>query len=137
MKRILLAVCPVLLLFLISCESHQPIMVPEPEPAGDQVVSGWVSLSDGTFHADDEGLTPDGYYVKVTRRLWATFAPTSGVLGKGAPIDAAGKKQPGWIELDDGSIHTVEAGVVPRPPYVKGQVDEAGKFYPDPIEVVE
>ncbi|MEW6357403.1 MAG: hypothetical protein AB1696_13825 [Planctomycetota bacterium] len=122
---------------LTSCGSQRPLMVPEAEPEGEVVAKGWLSLSDGTFHEEDEDLTPKGYYVKGYKKSWETFHPTSDILGKQDPPPKAAKTQPAWIELDDGSIHPVQEAVVPRPPYVRGCVDESGRFYPGPKEIVK
>ena len=125
------------LLVLTSCQSQLPLMVPEAGQPEEATVTGWVSLSDGTFHQNEEGVKPEGYYIKVRRKTWQSFHPTSDILGKGAAAPESAKKQPGWIELDDGSIHPVEQGVVPRPPYVRGYIDEKGRFYPEPQKIVK
>ncbi|NOZ23362.1 MAG: hypothetical protein GXP25_19990 [Planctomycetes bacterium] len=122
---------------LPSCNSQLPLMVPEAEPENEAMAKGWLSLSDGTFHENGEGLTPEGCYVKGFKKSWKTFHPTTGILGKQDPPPKSAKTQPAWIELDDGSIHPVQEAVVPRPPYVRGLVDENGRFYPGPREIVK
>ena len=128
--------CFAAFLLLGSCQTQRPLMVPEADVGDDGVMAGWMSLSDGTFHSNQENLTPAGYYVKGQRKAWDTFHPTSAICGKGPGIPEEARSRAAWIELDDGSIRRVEEGLVPRPPYVRGYVDENGKFYPEPKEIV-
>ena len=112
-------------------------MVPEAEPGDGFVAKGWLSLADGTFHEEAEGLRPEGYHVKGWRKSWDTFHPTSEILGTQQPPAKSVTTQPAWMELDDGSIHPMQEAVVPRPPYVRGCVDENGRFYPDPKKIIK
>jgi len=136
MKPKLLLAAVVMLVF-VSCQAQRPLMVPEVDPGDEAVAKGWLSLADGTFHEDEEGLAPAGYYVKGWRKSWETFHPTSEILGKQNPLPQSAKTQPAWIELDDGSIHPMQEAVVPRPPYVRGHVDPNGRFYPDPKKIIK
>jgi len=123
--------------FLASCRAQTPLLVPVSVLDSDNVVPGWMSLSDGTFHTEAEDFPPSGYYVKGVRRPWDAFHPRSAILGMARSKAPSETRCEAWLELDDGSIHPAQEAMAPRPPYVRGYVDEAGRFHPDPVEIVQ
>lgn len=93
--------------------------------------SGWLELSNLTFHSDVEGVAPSGAYIRGTMDSENRFTPKSEILGKPVEIPADTNLVPGWLELNTLAIHRDMEAVAPIKPYIRGEIDDQGRFYPE------
>ena len=137
MKPLQLLILFALFVTLPSCAPRVPPMVPDVPTADEsaETLSGYLSLSDGTFHTSDE-RPPQGFYIKGYRHNWKGFVPTSGILGKAAAPPNLNKMKRGWMELATGDILSEDATRrPPRKPFVRGYILPDGSFYPSPPKI--
>ena len=111
-------------------------------PSPPDQIPGYLFLKDYRFLAEGDIRKPQGYYVKgaiIGRKgRWTQFKAASDILGEEdsvieniLPVDI------GWLELKNGSSHSMKDAVSPLEPYVKGWWDGKGYFHPRPIKIFD
>jgi len=119
------------------------VLGPVPAAAGDRTRSEietthWRRLSDGRLFEGGRELA-SGLFV-AGRLKGERFLPAAGVEGVGEFCAALARRAPrrprtGWLELRDGRFYADTSPREPARPYVRGCVDNEGRFLPDSRDV--
>lgn len=113
-------------------------MMLEQEKIGkDRGIPGWLELYDLSLHPDIEARNPRGAYIRGIISTEKQFAPESEILGKAISKPENIGQNSGWLDLETLQLHSDIQAVAPSLPYVHGQMDEEGHFYPDePFKII-
>lgn len=93
-------------------------------------VPGWLELFDLSLHKDFEAVAPKGAYIRGKIGGQTKFEPLSDVLGNVWEKPSLSNLTPGWVELKTISFHHDMDAVSPTKPYIRGEFDVNGHFYP-------
>jgi hypothetical protein len=109
-------------------------------PSPPDQIPGFLILKDYTFWAKEDFRKPRGYYVEggITGRQgrWTHFIPLSNILGKEeSALENILAADQGWLELTNGSTHSLQEAVSPVKPYIEGWWDGKGYFHPRPVKI--
>ncbi len=109
-------------------------------PAPPDQIPGYLILKDYTFWAKGDLRKPGGYYVEGkaigAQGQWTHFITTSDILGEETlALKSILPTDVGWLELLDGSTHSMKEAVSPAEPYVEGWWDGKGYFHPRPVKI--
>ena len=128
---------PILFLSLLAgCGSSAPseeqgggAVLDRPHTAA-MAIPGWLQFSDLSLHADWEGATPRGPFLRGMI-LGNTFQPAGRVIGL-VEVETGGRiLDRGWLDLRTLAFYRENAAVGHRMPWIEGRRDaETGSFLP-------